>query len=289
MYLLSNNLLSIEIAAKGAELQSIYHVQNELEYLWSGDAKYWAKKSPVLFPIVGGLKNNIYKFQGQSYKLGRHGFARDSVFEVSERTSNSITFLLQSNEQTKLVYPFDFRFRVKYSVNNYRLSITFIVENKSKMEMFFSVGAHPAFTIPIEKNLQYNDYYLRFDVPEHADRWPLTTDGLIEAKPIPFLENESELPLRKELFYKDAIVFKQLQSRSISIVSSRSSHGVKVNFDGFPYLGIWAAKEANFICIEPWYGIADSIDSTGELTDKEGIIHLPIGETFEATYSIEVF
>ena len=289
MYLLSNNLLSIEIAAKGAELQSIYHVQNELEYLWSGDAKYWAKKSPVLFPIVGGLKNNVYKFQGKSYQLSRHGFARDSMFEVSERTPNSITFSLQSNEQTKLVYPFDFWFRVKYSVNNYRLSITFIVENKSKMEMFFSVGAHPAFTIPIEKSLQYNDYYLRFDVPEHADRWPLTTDGLIEAKPIPFLENESELPLRKELFYKDAIVFKQLQSRSISVVSSRSSHGVKVNFDGFPYLGIWAAKEANFICIEPWYGIADSIDSTGELADKEGIIHLPIGKTFEATYSIEVF
>ena len=289
MHFLSNEVLSIEIAAKGAELQSIYHLQNKIEYLWSGDSKYWAKKSPVLFPIVGGLKGNEYQYKGKTYHLGRHGFARDNDFEVSERTPESITFCLKSNEQTKLVYPFDFCFKVKYTLQSAQLTVAFIVENTGENELLFSVGAHPAFAVPIDKNLKYEDYYLHFNKTENAGRWPLSTEGLKEEKPVPLLENAAILPLQKELFYKDAIVLKNLKSDSISIVSDKSTNGVKVSFDGFPYMGIWAAKDADFVCIEPWCGIADSVKANGSLTDKEGIIKLPAKQTFEFAYIIDLF
>ena len=289
MHFLSNEVLSIEIAAKGAELQSIYHLQNKIEYLWSGDSKYWAKKSPVLFPIVGGLKNSQYRYNGNAYQLGRHGFARDNEFNVLERTPDSITFSLRSNEQTKIVYPFDFLFEVKYSLQDSQLTVAFIVENTGENELLFSVGAHPAFAVPIDKNLKYEDYYLLFNKTENAGRWPLSTDGLIEAKSVPLLENDAKLPLNKELFYKDAIVLKHLKSNSISIVSDKSANGIKVSFDGFPYMGIWAARDADFVCIEPWSGIADNVNSNGNLTDKDGIIKLPPNQIFEAAYKIELF
>jgi galactose mutarotase-like enzyme len=288
MYFLSNDVLSIEIAGKGAELQSIYHLQNKLEYLWSGDAKYWAKKSPVLFPIVGGLKGNEYQYKGKTYHLGRHGFARDNEFEVSERTPESITFCLKSNDQTKLVYPFDFCFKVKYTLQAAQLTVAFIVENTGENELLFSVGAHPAFAVPVDKNLKYEDYYLLFNNIEDAGRWPLSADGLIEAISIPLLENENKLPLQKELFYKDAIVLKHLKSDSISIVNEKSSYGVRVSFDGFPYMGIWAAKDADFVCIEPWCGIADGVNSNGNFADKEGIIKLSANQIFDAAYKIEL-
>ena len=289
MFTISNNILSIKISEKGAELQSIFHLPNNLEYLWSGDEKFWAKKSPVLFPIVGGLKNNTYTFNGNDYKLSRHGFARDHVFQLNEQSESSITFCLASSEQTKAIYPFDFLFSIKYSLENNQLRVAFSVENTGNSDMLFSVGAHPAFAVPLNEKLAYEDYYLQFNQPENAQRWPLSAEGLIEKISIPFLENEDKLPLRKDLFYKDAIVLKHLQSNSISILSHQSANGVKVTFDGFPYMGIWAAKDANFVCIEPWCGIADSVTASGNLIGKEGIIKLEAGGLFERSYSIEVF
>ena len=289
MFTISNNILSIKISEKGAELQSIFHLPNNLEYLWSGDEKFWAKKSPVLFPIVGGLKNNTYTFNGNDYKLSRHGFARDHVFQLKEQSESSITFCLTSSEQTKAIYPFDFLFSIKYSLENNQLQVAFSLENIGNGEMFFSVGAHPAFAVPLNENLAYEDYYLQFNQPENAQRWPLSADGLIENESVTFLDNQDKLPLKKDLFYKDAVVLKQLQSNSISILSHQSDNGVKVTFDGFPYVGIWAAKDADFVCIESWCGIADRVNATGNLIDKEGIIKLEAGALFERSYSIEVF
>jgi galactose mutarotase-like enzyme len=288
MISISNDILTIRVAKKGAELQSIFHQENQIEYMWGGGAA-WPKRSPVLFPVVGGLKNNTYNVVGTDYELGRHGFARDHTFEVVEQTDASATFLLRSNDQIKSVYPYSFLFLVKYTLEQNKLLITFTVENIGVPDLLFSVGAHPAFAIPLVKGTEYEDYYLQFSKTENAGRWPLTDDGLIDKEPIPFLQNEDKLSLKKELFYKDAIVFKDLQSKSISIVSDKTEHGVKVEFDGFPYMGIWAAKDADFVCIEPWCGIADTVDSSGRLEDKEGIQTLAANEEFSRTYSIEVF
>ena len=289
MHSISNDTLSIEVADKGAELQSLYDKQHRLEYMWSGDPAYWAKKSPVLFPIVGGLKENTYRYKGKDYQLGRHGFARDNNFELAEKTNASLAFSLKSNEQTKISYPFDFVFTVKYSLDENRLQISFIVENPGLENLLFSVGAHPAFAVPLVEDTNYEDYYLQFSEIEDAGRWPLSADGLIETTPTPLLKNENRMSLKKELFYKDALVFKHLKSDAISLISDKTPHGVKVDFAGFPYMGIWAAKDADFVCIEPWCGIADSVSASGNLEDKEGINTLKPAGKFEVAYNIEVF
>ena len=288
MHSISNNIISIEVSNRGAELQSLYHKQHGLEYMWNADPAYWAKKSPVLFPIVGGLKGNTYRYAGKDYKLNRHGFARESDFELTEKTNTSLTFSLASNEQTTLIYPFDFIFSVKYTLEENKLNVSFRVENTGEEAMFFSVGAHPAFAVPLVEGTSYEDYFLKFNEHETTERWTLSSEGLIE-KAVMFLHDQSTLPLKKELFYKDAIVFKDLRSSSITIASHKTPHGVKVIFNNFPYMGIWAAKDADFICIEPWCGIADSVHSSGNLEDKEGIISLAARQQFERTYSIEVY
>lgn len=289
MHSIFNDTISIKVSEKGAELQSVYHQQNRLEYLWSGDPVYWAKKSPVLFPIVGALKNNAYQYKGKEYQLDRHGFARNANFELIKKTDNSLTFSLKSNEQTKASYPFDFVFSVKYALQENKLQVTFIVENTGSENLLFSIGAHPAFAVPLVLGTKYEDYYLQFSQAEDADRWLVSAEGLIEITQTPLLKNENRLPLKKELFYKDALVFKHLQSDAISILSDKTLHGIKVSFSNFPYMGIWAAKDADFVCIEPWCGIADSVNASGNLEDKEGINTLAPKGKFEVGYEIEVF
>jgi len=289
MHSISNNIISIKVVSKGAELQSLCNGQHKLEYMWNGDPSYWAKRSPVLFPIVGGLKGNTFNYKGKDYQLNRHGFARDNDFELADRTGTSLTLSLKSNAQTKRSYPFDFLFSIKYTLEQNKLLITFIVENTGDKNILFSVGAHPAFAVPLIKGSNYEDYYLKFSENENAARWPLSNEGLIENEAIPFLQSQAKLQLKKELFYKDAIVFKNLKSTSVSLISDKTSHGVKVEFKGFPYMGIWAAKDADFVCIEPWCGIADSFNASGNLEHKEGIQSLVPQEQFERSYSIEVF
>ncbi len=289
IYTIYNNELSIAIASKGAELQSIINKAFGIEYLWSGDAAYWAKKSPVLFPIVGGLKNNSYQHKGNIYQLPRHGFARDMEFIVTAQGEDTVTFTLSSNEETLAKYPFEFNFSLRYSLNKNKLSVTYIVENTGLETMLFSVGAHPAFKIPIAAETNFEDYYLQFGNVENKGRHPLSADGLIENFTTPLLENTDRLGLTKSLFYNDAVVFKELKSTDISIISSKTSHGLKLSFEGFPYMGIWNAKDADFVCIEPWCGIADSVTASGNLEDKEGINLLPCDQVFTRTWSAELF
>ena len=288
MHTISNEFLSIRIAEKGAELQSVFHKKNDLEYLWQAGAE-WSKRSPVLFPIVGGLKGGQYSHAGKTFKLGRHGFAREMDFQAEEINSSSAIFLLTSSEKTKAVYPFDFSFRIKYLLEENKLTIQITVENTGEENMFFSVGAHPAFNVPLVPGTQYDDYYLQFNQKESAEIWPLTEDGLVKTGSVFFFDNEDQFPLNKEMFAKDALVFKSLQSDSISLRSDKTNHGLTVHFPGFPYFGLWAANNANFVCIEPWCGIADSENASGNLEEKEGIMALTPKEIFNKSYSIEVF
>lgn len=289
MYTLTNNIIAIKVAAQGAELQSIYHIQNNLEYMWSGNPAYWGKKSPVLFPIVGELKDKKYRYQGNEYQLSRHGFAREMEFAVTAQTKTSITFSIKSSNKTLDKYPFQFSFSIKYSLQENILSITYIVENKDNKKMFFSVGGHPAFKVPLMNGTAFDDYYLLLEQTENVGRYPITPDGLIDRTPTPLITNTNKIPLTKNLFSKDALVFKELQSKTISIVSDKTIHGLKVSFEGFPYMGIWSTKGADFVCIEPWCGIADTVDATGKLEEKEGIQSLNPGEVFNRTFIIEVF
>ncbi|RAJ82043.1 galactose mutarotase-like enzyme [Chitinophaga dinghuensis] len=288
MIRLSNEKLTVDIAEKGAELQSIKRNDNSLEYMWSGDPAFWGKKSPVLFPIVGGLKNNSYHYNGQEYTLGRHGFARDMNFTVVEQGPDNVLFSLVATEETLKVYPFHFIFSIRYVLTDTKITVSYHVKNTGNEMMYFSVGAHPAFKVPVAEGSSFTDYYLHFSHTENAGRWPLSEKGLIEMEPTPLLNNTQKLPLEKSLFYEDALVFKHLASNQISIKSDLTSYGVTVQFDDFPYMGIWSAKDANFVCIEPWCGIADNVYTTSELAAKEGINALHPGQLFDRSWSVTV-
>ncbi|MEP7377137.1 MAG: aldose 1-epimerase family protein [Chitinophagaceae bacterium] len=289
MFSIENVYLSVSIDSKGAELKSLYNKNAGLEYMWDGNPSFWAKTSPVLFPIVGTLKNDQFYFADKSYQLGRHGFAREIDFIVTDQSSSSITFSLASSEATLQKFPFPFRFDIVYSISKDQLQVSYKVLNTGSNPMYFSVGGHPAFKVPLIPGSDYTDHYFEFNKTENAGRWPISMEGLIETAPVPFLKNTRVMPLSKELFYADAVVFKQLQSSSVSLLSNRSPHGLQFDFTGFPYLGIWAAKNADFVCIEPWCGIADPVTSNQQLTDKEGINILSPDEVFERTWRVKVF
>jgi galactose mutarotase-like enzyme len=289
MLQISNEKLSVTIAPKGAELQSVVRKDLQQEYMWSGDPAFWGKKSPVLFPVVGGLQNNSYTYEGKSYQLGRHGFARDMEFMVTAHTDTSITFTLTDNDETWKVYPFHFRFDIHYSVSEEQLRVIYEVENTGQSELLFSVGGHPAFKVPFTEGAAFDDYYLYFNEAETTGTWPLSPEGMIENMPIPLLEKTHTLPVSKPLFYKDALVFKGLHSTTVTLKSDVSPRGLEMDIEGFPYLGIWSAKDADFICIEPWCGIADHVGTNGKLEDKEGIERLSPDGKFKRDWKVVFF
>lgn len=282
---LENDLLRVKIHPRGAELQSIFHKQFDLEYMWNGDPAHWAKHSPILFPFVGQLKDNTYLYKGKAYSLPRHGFAREMNFESSAVTDTTARFTLRSNDTTRANYPFDFELSILYKIEDNRVQAGYEVTNSGTEEMFFSIGAHPAFAVPLEKGRSFNEYKLVFSDSEHATRWPIQ-DGML-TMPTPFLKDEQVIKLSHELFYKDALVFKHLNSKTVSLQSSAAPHGLTMLIEGFPYLGIWSATDAPFVCIEPWCGIADSLYHNQQLKEKEGIIRLDAGATWLHGWNVD--
>lgn len=289
MHSIANDILEISIHEKGAELTSVFSKPLGIEYMWNGDPLFWSKHSPILFPVVGGLKNNTYFFENRGYVLPRHGFAREKTFSVSHQSANSIEFTLADDEETSLEYPFLFELKISYSLDGNSLLVEYEVRNPGNEEMYFSIGGHPAFKIPLLEGTAYDDYYLEFNKKENSMRWPVSPDGLIDEEPIPVFSNDSIIPLKKELFSHDALVFKDLVSNQVALKCKKHSHGLDFEFEGFPYMGIWAAKNADFVCIEPWCGIADSVFSDQQLKNKEGINKLPKGEIFRRQWRIKVW
>ena len=287
MITLQNDQIQIKVKPLGAELCSIFHKSNQLEYMWQAGSD-WPKHSPLLFPIVGQLKDNYFKYKGQKFVLPRHGFAREKNFSLIEQGPNRLVFKLTQDEETLKVYPFHFNLEVEYALRDDTVVITYVVENTNAENLYFSIGAHPAFKVPLLENENYTDYKLVFENEVTAATWPLD-NGLVMENSKSILEKKNELHLTKELFAKDALVFKNFESKSIQIKNKNHSHGLKFNLNDAPYLGLWAAKNADFICIEPWYGIADSVNANQEIISKEGIIALAPNDEFTYTYSIQVF
>jgi galactose mutarotase-like enzyme len=288
MYNIDNGHLKLEVNNKGAELSSIYSHETGLEYLWGG-VEPWPKKSPVLFPIVGTLKKNAFYYNDKEYILPRHGFARDMEFTLTAQSANSLTFTLESNEETLAKFPFVFRFDIVYALEQNTVSVQYRITNTGESDMYFSVGGHPAFKIPLEPGIDYEDYHLEFSKEENALRWLISPEGLINPKAVPVITNSNILPLTRDLFLSDAVVMKYLNSDLVKLKTDKSDHGIEFHFPGFPFLGLWAAKNADFVCIEPWCGIADSTTSNQQLINKEGINLLTAGHQFERGWSVKVY
>ena len=278
---LTNSNLSAEIKHFGAELISLKTNLNK-EYIWEGNPEFWGKHSPVLFPIVGTLKNNLFHFNGMEYNLSRHGFARDMEFELIDVTENSAVFNLQSSAETVKMYPFAFELQIIYTLHGNNLSITYNVLNKGKSRMPFSIGAHPAFALPN----QFENYAVAFEKDESLEYYLLEND-LISNKTKKLEVHNKQVPLAYELFEDDALIFKTIKSKSLTILENENPI-LRVHFEDFPNLGIWTKKSAPFICIEPWFGYSDTNENSGNLFEKEGIQVLESNVTFHSKFSIEI-
>lgn len=287
---LKNDFIQIQILKTGAELCRIKLLSNGKDYMWDANPKIWRGYSPILFPIVGSLKNRTYILDGESYSLPGHGFfQRNPDVEMIASTDNSLTFMLKYNEKTLKQYPFEFEFLVTYKLRKNKIIVMHEVKNLGNDDMYFSLGGHPAFKCPIDPGENYDDYYLEFEKKETAYTYPILAQGLMGEKTDLILNNSRIINLNYHLFDKDALVFKDLKSQSVSLCSKTSGKRVQVDFKGFPYLGLWARPNADYVCIEPWLGINDSVNTDQNFKTKEGIIKLKGKSSFKAAYSISVF
>lgn len=288
--IIQSDQLSVRINEQGAELQSILNRQTGIEYLWQGDKTYWGRRAPVLFPIIGRLKEDQYTFRGETYSLSQHGFARDSLFSLKESSETTARFELVSNADTKALYPFDFSLIVSYEVSGQKVVVSYEVTNTSEAEtMYYSIGGHPAFNVPLTEDTHFEDYYLAF-IPRRS-RIQIPLKGPLIDPANKFLaQTNTAFSLKRELFENDALVFETKGKNTFSIRSDKTPHSVNFTFEDYPYVGIWSVpgKEAPFVCIEPWHGIADTVDASGKLEEKLGIQTLSPLDTFVTHYSIEV-
>ena len=282
----------VEIAAHGAELTSFVNLATGLDYVWPADPAQWARHAPLLFPIVGRLPEDTYLHNGQAYKLSQHGFARDQEFQLIHEEADSLTFQLMHSETSQQVYPFEFELRVSYTLRGSVLTVGWHVRNPAaaEQELLFSIGAHPAFNCPLGAEAgHFADYAFHFDHPVTLQRH-LLRGGLRTGETAPVLEQQATLPLSYELFADDALVFDHFDFTRLTLQrADKTGPFVRMQFAGFPYLGLWTkGPGANFVCIEPWQGVASPVGPPQELRDKEGIMTLAPSQMFDVSYSIEI-
>ena len=283
----SNSSLSAAVTKTGIELCSVKSIKTGTEYIWQANPDVWGSHAPVLFPVIGALKNGVFMFDRNTYSLPKHGIVRhsDNVM-LTEQTETSLLFTLSWDKESLKHYPFKFEFQTRYSLSGSTVTIDHTVINHGVGPMYFSLGGHPAFNCPVYDNEDYSDYYLEFEQNETASTWLLNSNGLVSSERRPILNGSNELPLHNHLFDDDALIFKNLKSNKVDLVSKTSGRILTTSYQGFPYLGIWAKPGAPFVCIEPWQGIADAADTSQDFTQKEGIMSLGAGETHKAEYSI---
>ena len=284
---IENEFLIAEFAEDGAELISLQSKSTGIEYIWQGDPAFWNRHAPVLFPIVGRLKNDQYTYQDKTYNMSQHGFARDSLFTVIEHGEALVSFSLKSTNETKKIYPFDFELIISYELENDQLRVNYQVENTGSEAMYFSIGGHPAFNVPLEAKLTFEDYYLKSSPQKSRTQIPLI-GSYIDTKHKTLAQTNIGIDLTHDLFKKDALIFETKGNNSFTIASDHSKHELQLSYNDMPYVGIWSpsAKEAPFVCIEPWCGIADTIDSIGDITKKIGINKLSESALFKTEYTI---
>lgn len=287
MYQIKNERLTIGVATLGAELQSA--AMDGTEYLWNGDSAYWAKRSPLLFPFVGRFFSGCYRYHGTTYKMNTHGFAREMEFQVLEATGESILLALRDTPETLTQYPFHFSLRVKYTVRGNVLEIVYEVENTSDDILYFGIGGHPGFRVPLEDGLDFQNYYLAFSQSHTPSRVGHSPSLLRNGMDVPYqLQDGYKLPLNHELFQDDAVILQDVD-RTVSLRTDQGKRGVTVRFPSMPYLGIWHVpnQPAPYVCIEPFASLPSRDGIAEDFACKSDLIRLEQGETYQNCWSIE--
>ena len=282
-------MLTIQTKKSGAELTSIQY--NGKEMLFQG-AKvldgngniYWKRQAPILFPIVGQLKNSQTQIEDKTYEMSQHGFARDMDFEEISKTENKHHYLLKYNEETLKKYPYKFELHVIYEIIGDTLIVTYKVKNIDDKTIYFGLGGHPAFNC----NYSSGEYEIAFLENEDKIEFLKLKNGLIDTEKTENILQDNKIYLKEDTFDNDAIIMKNIKSNKVVLQNHETNQKIlEFDFTGFPYLALWSKKGAPFVCIEPWQNTADRIDSTQIYKDKEGIIELPKDKEFECKYSIK--
>lgn len=289
MKILENEFLKVSINEHGAELSSIWGKEKSVEYLWNADPAYWKRTAPVLFPIVGSLKEQQFLYDGKAYPMGQHGFARDMEFEYVKEASDATSawFCLKANEDTLKKYPFTFVLKVGYRLEGKTLKVIWNVQNMDEKTMYFSIGGHPAFMCPVKEQGKQTDCFISFDTKQDLLYSKLSKNGLVEQENLVLATNGGMMPIGEHLFDEDALIIENHQAHRVSLCDSDKKPYLTVAFDA-PLFGLWspAGKRAPFICIEPWYGRCDKESFVGTLAEREYGNVLEAGQTFEKQYTI---
>ena len=293
---ISNGSLTASIDTMGAQLMSLQ--KGDSEYLWQGDSNWWPRRAPILFPIVGVLKDGKAESAEGAISLARHGLARLNQFEVVEQSASSVTLQLKSTEETLKAYPYDFELKLIFSVDGDTLTQTYEVTNPGNVVLPFTLGAHPAFNIPIPgvEASSLDQYHLLFTRSWTSYGPSITDEGLCDyTTPQRLIVDSDTLPLSWELIDREkTITLEDVPDRRITLAAnveaSSEAHGIQMDFEGFDYLGIWsAAPGCPFVALEPWCGIADTVDCDGIFEHKPGIISLEPGQSIAKTLNIRLF
>ena len=278
---ITNGTLTATVSTRGAELIGLQ--KDGREVLWCGDPAVWGFHAPILFPICGGLKDDKYLFHGKEYSLKKHGYARTTEFEIESQSDGSVTFLHRSDDETLKQYPFRYEFRVVYTLSGSTLRVDYRVKNPSEQELFFSVGAHEGFACP--EGIE--EYSILFEQPEDLDS-TILVGNLLDRKTRNLGHGVCELPLKYEYFEVDAQVFLSLKSRSVTLVNRKTGAKVGVDFPDHDAFLLWTKPGAKYVCLEPWCGCPDFVDSDGNLEHKELMIRLNAGEETVRSHTIRI-
>lgn len=288
-YQLQNKWLSVKVNSFGAELCSVVSIDHGIEYIWQADSAVWARHAPNLFPIVGKLKNGQFNYYDKTFQLPQHGFARDYEFICVEQQADYLLFELTATDNTLMNFPFHFSLQIGYKLTGNKIEVSYSVFNPDNSVLYFSIGAHPAFNCPLNATEDFNDYELVFPGKDELEVNTLN-DGLITNQTKKIELSQNKLPVSVQLFNNDALVCMNGQIDEVILVSGKTGHGVSVLSKGWPYYGIWAKKGIEkFVCLEPWYGIADSETASGVLAEKTGIIKLESEQYFKCSFEIVFF
>lgn len=288
LYTIQNEYLTIQINDMGAELWSVKDKEGT-EYLWQADEKYWRGKAPNLFPYIARLTEGKYQLNGQFYEMGIHGFARHMVFQVEKISESHIVFSLKNNEETFASYPYKFTFSVIYKLEGKKLVITYYVKNEDDKEMYFGIGGHPGFNVPLEAGLTFEDYYLEFDAPKKTKRVEFSPDCFVTGLQEYQMEEDVRIPLAHNLFDDDAIVLTDV-AKSVLLTSKSGKKGIRVTYPDMDYIGFWhkPKTDAPYVCIEPWSSLPSRKGIIEDFATKPDLMHLQAGLEYENQYIIEV-
>lgn len=292
--ILKNEMVEIGVNLHGAELKTLRRTDTNTEYLWCGNPAYWNRTSPVLFPFVGGVKDGVYRHKGTEYRIGQHGFARDRDFALIRQTEDTVWFRLEDDEESRRIYPFAFRLEIGYQLLKHGVKVMWKVENPSEEELYFAIGAHPAFNCPLKEGEKQSDYAIRLQDKEEKNlEYFVNTifgqGGTVTRAREAVKLSEGILPITGTLFDYDAKVIEENQVQRVALINGEGEEYLAVEFAA-PLVGIWSPpkKNAPFVCIEPWYGRCDRDDFNGDLKDREWEQMLAPGEVFQAEYRIIV-